>query len=201
MVEMSNTHGPFVGQNGLSSAAKDGLTSEWYSAVANTSRRWWLSVSTWIWLRDSSHAARVAWARRLKDGPPEAPSRSRFLRACSTPRSEKPMRSSTVWPSVVGPPHMKPKGRSVVGRMWSKARVEPPGMSLRSYHSSWRQPSTSHSMWTARGAPSTTISPCMMPGSTDSRWARSGTVEPYGIASPPMDMSTMTRASGWAGNV
>ena len=59
--------------------------------------------------------------------------------ACSTPRSEKPNRSSTTWPGSVGPRHIRPNGRSVVGRIRSKSSRVPPGISRRSYQSSWRQ--------------------------------------------------------------
>ena len=67
IVQMSNTNGPDPGQNGLSSAAKHGLISEWYSAVANTVC-WSLELdsvrtaSRWV-----RHVSRVDRRRRSND--------------------------------------------------------------------------------------------------------------------------------------
>ena len=126
---------------------------------------------------------------------------SRFSRAWSTPRSENPNRSSTTCPGSDGPAHISPNGRSVVGRIRSKSSRVPPGMSRRSYQSSCRQRGSSHSTWIASGAPSTTISPCAIPGLIECRCARSGTVRPWGIDSPPSEKSMTSRASRCAGNV
>ena len=46
-----------------------------------------------------------------------------------------------------------------------------------------------------------TVSAWATPGPTDWRWERSGTVEPYGMARPPMEKSTTSRASWWDGKV
>ena len=48
IVLMSNANGPSTGQNGLSSGARQGLMSEWYSAVANTVSRSADAASTGI---------------------------------------------------------------------------------------------------------------------------------------------------------
>jgi hypothetical protein len=165
IVAMSNANGPDAGQNGLSSGAKHGLTSEWYSAVANTVRRSLDAVSTRIVSRCSDHAALVAARRESKAWVPSPQSARRFRRACSTPRSENPNRNSIDWPGSVGPRSSRPNGRSVVGRIESKSSWVPPGIRRWSYQSIWRHVGVSHSRWTASGAPSTTISPLATPGS------------------------------------
>ena len=128
--------------------------------------------------RRSRRAGSRSWWSSAGRAARRPQSASRFARACSTPRSEKPKRSSSTWPGSVGPRHISPNGRSVVGRIRSKSSRVPPGISRRSYQSSWRQPATSASRWTASGAPSTTISACATPGPSASRCARSGTVAP-----------------------
>ena len=201
MVDRSNANGPGVGQNGDSSIARHGLMSEWYSAVASTCCLSDEGVSTATLPRCSRHTSRVAARRSSNERGPGPHSRSSDSRACSTPRSENPNRSSTTWPACVGPAHMRPNGRSVVGRMRSKSRRVPPGMRRRSYQSSCRQPGASHSTRTASGAPSTTTSPSAQPAPTMPRCARSGTVRPNGMSSPPSEKSMTTRASWCAGNV
>ncbi len=93
------------------------MISAWYSAVAKTCLRSADGVSTTIASRCSRQVSRVAARRAAKPEGAVPQSRSRFALACSTPRKEKPIRISTTWPGVVGPAHMRPKGRSVVGRM------------------------------------------------------------------------------------
>ena len=51
---------------------------------------------------------------RSKAGSASPHSRRRFSQACSQPRSEKPIRTSTVWPARAGPMNSSPNGRSVV---------------------------------------------------------------------------------------
>ena len=177
IVEMSYANGPGVGQNGLSSTARHGLISEWYSAVDSTVVRS-AGPSTATLPRCSRQVDAVAARRDANDDGPGPQSASRLRRACSAPRSENPIRSSTTWPGSLGPAHIRPNGRSVVGRMWSKSNRVPPGIRRRSYQSIWRQAGVSHSTCTASGAPSMTTSPCATPGSTECRNARSGTVRP-----------------------
>ena len=201
IVDRSNANGPGVGQNGDSSGARHGFTSEWYSAVAMTVCLSDEGVSTATLPRCSRHTVRVAPRRSSNAGPPPPSSASNVSRAWSTPRSENPNRSSTTCPASAGPAHIRPNGRSVVGRMRSKSRRVPPGMSRRSYQSICRQPGASHSTRTASGAPSTTISPSACPGPTMPRCARSGIVRPNGMSSPPSEKSMTTRASWCAGSV
>ncbi len=51
------------------------------------------------------------------------------------------------------------------------------------------------------GCPRRSDLPGRRPGSAGSRWARSGMVAPYGMPIPPWEKSTTSRASGWAGKV
>ena len=201
MVARSNANGPSAGQNGDSSGARHGLISEWYSAVEKTVCLSFDGVSTRILPSASCHTWAVAARLVAKLDGPGPHSRSRFSRAWSTPRSENPNRSSTTCPGSDGPAHMSPNGRSVVGRIRSKSSRVPPGMSRRSYQSICRQRGSSHSTWMASGAPSTTISPCAMPGLSECRCARSGTVRPCGMVRPPSEKSMTSRASRCAGNV
>ncbi len=131
------------------------------------------TASTW-----RAHSADVVEWRRSNDGAWSPQSASRFSRARWVPRSEKPILSSTVWPASAGPVNSSPNGRSVVGLMSEKSIREPPGIRRRSYQSSCRIAGLSISRCTARGAPSTTISPHATPGASSSSDARSGTVEP-----------------------
>ena len=104
IVQMSNANGPGVGQNGLSSSAKQGLISEWYSAVANTVRRAGVPPSTWTRSRWSRPAVAGALAQRVEGVVVVAAlARAGSSRAWSQPRSENPSRTSTVWPARVGP--------------------------------------------------------------------------------------------------
>ena len=138
----------------------------------------------------SATSSSVAARRAAKlDGPGAAVARRGSPAPGRRPRSEKPNRSSTTCPGSVGPAHISPNGRSVVGRIWSNSSRVPPGMSRRSYQSICRHRGASHSMWTASGAPSTTISPCAIPGPIECRCARSGTVRPCGMARPPSEKS------------
>ena len=79
---------------------------------------------------------------------------------------------------TVGPRHIRPNGRRVVGRIRSKSSRVPPCISRRSYQSSCRQSPRSHSTCTASGAPSTTVSAWATPGPSVCRCDRSGTVAP-----------------------
>ena len=192
---MSNTNGPVVGQNGLSLGAKQGLISEWYSAVANTVRRV-AGGRRPTGDRQSrllaghvrgSVPARGRSTSESPSGPPDRRSRSRrrFSRACSTPRSEKPNRTSTTWPGSVGPaPHQaeRPQGRRTdavevqPGAAGHQPAVVPehlppvPGVAL-DVDGQRRALDDDLGLGDA--------------GPMASRCARSGTVAPWGMASPP----------------
>ena len=68
--------------------------SEWYSAVENTVSRSADAASTVIPFSCLRHAFLVRSRRWGNRAGPIPQSRRRFSRACSTPRSEKPMRTS-----------------------------------------------------------------------------------------------------------
>src|ERR1700754_4386043 len=103
MVQMSKTNDPDVGQNGLSSSPKHGLISEWYRLVANTVRRASVPPSTFTWSKYDDHFLRVRERHLSNRVRPSPSSSSRLARACSVPRSEKPIFSSTVCPATAGP--------------------------------------------------------------------------------------------------
>ncbi len=94
-----------------------------------------------------------------------------------------------------------PKGRSVVWRMLSKSSRVPPSISLRSCQSICRQPGLCdldvhrqrHALQHHRALRAAV--PML------STWARSGTVRPSSMSSPPQDRSTTTRALRLSGNV
>jgi hypothetical protein len=117
------------------------------------------------------------------------------------PRSEKPSRTSIVCPARAEPMKSSPNGRRLVGRMLSKSSRVPPSIRRRSYHSICRHPGLSTSAYTESGTPSMTTVPCARPCPMLSIWARSGTVRPNSVASPPHDRSMTTRALLCAGNV
>ena len=85
--------------------------------------------------------------------------------------------------------------------MLSKSSRVPPSISRRSYQSICRQFGLCTSRYTDSGTPSITMVPCARPYPMLSTWARSGTVWPYSMASPPHDRSSTTRALRVSGNV
>jgi hypothetical protein len=209
MVQMSNANGPADGQNGLSSSAKHGLISEWYSAVAMTCRRAPEPPSTRTRSRCSAQRLSVRARSPSNAGSVSCPvpcglaphSRHRLSRACSQPRSENPMRTSTVCPARTAPRNNSPNGRSVVSRMLSKSSRVPPSTRRRSYQSICRQPGLTTSTYSDSGTPSSTTVPWARPRPSDSTWARSGTVRPCSMLRPPQDRSSTSRPLRDSGNV
>ena len=198
IVQRSNTKGPADGQNGLSPGAKHGFTSEWYSAVANT-----------VWRppddvvrpgrepRCSRHALRVSCPAGIEAARRLPRSRcARFAVARSTPRSENPN------PQL----DRLPRGGRAAPQQAERPQCGGPDVvEVESRAALHQAPVVPEHLTPARcvaldvererSALYHDLALCAAVGPSDWSWARSGTVAPCSIASPPSDRSMTSRAS------